>query len=313
MIALYWAWRLGMFLIGVTPRRWSLAGARFFGNVSYYLMGLRRAVAQENFAHVLGKPPQDPQVRRVARQSFQNFACLLRDVMLYPSLSPTELEQRVTVDAPEHFTKALARGKGAIIVTAHFGNMDLPSAELARRFSPIALVSEKLRPPQLMDYLTKIRGQHQVTMHPYDRAPRQLLAALKRNEMAAFLIDFGVTHHFDMHTVPVKLFDAATDFPTGPAQLARLTGAAIIVGYAYIDWRGHITVYTNPPLVVEHSGDRQHDIQTAMQTIAGLMEDFIRRSPEQWYIFRPMWHDAQTLKRAIPSLSEHIPIRKAGD
>lgn len=313
MIALYWAWRLGMFLIGVMPRRLSFAVARFLGYIGYYIMGLRRDVAQENFAHVLGKPPNDPEVRRVARASFQNFVCLLRDVMLYPSLSMTELEQRITIQNPEHFEQALARGKGAIIVSAHFGNMDLPSAVLAKQFSPIALVSETLRPPQLMDYLTKIRGQHHVNMNPYDRAPRQLIAALKRNEMAAFLIDFGVTHHFDMHTVPVQLFDAETDFPTGPAQLAMLTGAAIVVGHAHIDLNGHIDVYTNPPLVLERSGDRQRDIQAAMQKIAGLMEDFIRLYPEQWYIFRPMWHDAQTLKRNIPSLSTPIPLRKSSN
>jgi KDO2-lipid IV(A) lauroyltransferase len=313
VIVLYWAWRLGMFLIGVTPRRLSFAAARFLGNVSYYLMGLRRVVAQENFAHVLDKPTNDPQVRRVARESFQNFACLLRDAMLYPSLSMAELEQRVTIHNPEHFEQALARGKGVIIVSAHFGNMDLPSAILAKRFKPIALVSETLRPPQLMDYLTQIRDERHVHMNPYDRAPRKLIEALKHNEMSAFLMDFGVTHHFDMHTVPVTLFGAETDFPTGPAQLAMLTGAAIIVGHSHMDAKGHIDVYSNPALVIERTGDRQRDIQVTMQTIACRMEDFIRLSPEQWYIFRPMWHDAKTLKRNIPSLSTPIPSHKSND
>ena len=291
----------------------SLFVARFVGGISYYIMGLRRDVACENFSHVLGKPCDDPQVRHVAHESFKNFAALMRDVMLYPSMSMQELDQRVTIRNPEHIAEGLARGKGIIIVSAHFGNMDLPSAVLAHRFAPIALVSEALRPQQLMDYLTKIRGDRQVNMNTYDRAPRKMIEALKRNEMAAFLIDFGVTHHFDMHIVPVTLFGAETKFPTGPAQMALLTGASIIVGHAHVADNGHIDVYTNPPLVVSRTKDRKHDIEAGMQKIAKLMEDFIRLYPEQWYIFRPMWSDAETLKRNIPSLSQPIPSRDAID
>lgn len=286
---IYWFWRFGMFLSGAAPRRVSRAVAAAMGNSAYYLMPMRRAVAKDNFAHVLGKHPSDPEVRRVARHSLRNYVCYLRDVMIYPSLSTLELEERITIRNPEHFEQALAKGKGAIIVSAHFGNMDLPSAILASRFTPIALVSETLRPQQLMDYLTRIRGERNVNMHPYDRAPRKIIEALKRNEMAAFLIDFGVTHHFDMHTVPVTFFNTQTNFPSGPAQLAMLTGAPMIVGDAHLEGDGHIYVHTNPPFYVARTGNRQKDLQEAMQEVARRMEHFIRAHPDQWYMFRPMW------------------------
>jgi KDO2-lipid IV(A) lauroyltransferase len=289
VIVIYWLWRFGMFLSGAAPRRVSLAIAAAMGNSAYYLMPMRRAIAKDNFAHVLGKPPDDPAVRRVARGALRNYVCYLRDVMIYPSLSTAELEGRITIHHPEHFEQALALGKGAIIVSAHFGNMDMPSAILASRFRPIALVSETLRPKQLMDYLTRIRGQRNVNMHPYDRAPRKIIEALKRNEMSAFLIDFGITHHFDIHTVPVTFFGTKTNFPSGPAQLSMLTGAPMIIGEAHMGEDRHIHVYTYPPLYVARTGNRQRDLQDAMQQVARRMEEFIRAYPDQWYMFRPMW------------------------
>ncbi len=289
MIAIYWLWRLGMFISGAAPRRLSLAVAAAMGNSAYYLMPMRRAIAKDNFAHVLGKPPSHPDVRRVARQSLRNYVCYLRDVMIYPSLSTEELEKRISVDTPDHFEEALAKGKGAILVSAHFGNMDMPSAILASRFKPIALVSETLRPQQLMDYLTRIRSDRNVNMHPYDRAPRKIIEALKRNELAAFLIDFGVTHHFDIHTVPVDFFGTQTNFPSGPAQLSMLTGAPLIIGEAHVGDDGRIHVQTNPPLHITRTGNRQKDLQGAMQEVARRIEIFIRAHPDQWYIFRPMW------------------------
>jgi KDO2-lipid IV(A) lauroyltransferase len=294
VIVIYWLWRLGMFVSGAAPRRVSLAIAAAMGNSAYYLMPMRRAIAKDNFAHVLGKPPTDPEVRRVARLALRNYVCYLRDVMIYPSLTTAELEARVTLHTPEHFDQALAQGKGAIIVSAHFGNMDMPSAILSHRFTPIALVSETLRPQQLMDHLTRIRGERNVNMHPYDRAPRKIIEALKRNEMTAFLLDFGVTHHFDIHTVPVTFFDTPTNFPSGPAQLSMLTGAPILVGHAHVAKDGQIHVHTNPPLYVARTGNKQEDMQQAMQEVARQMEIFIRAYPDQWYIFRPMWRKEKT-------------------
>jgi len=297
VIAIYWLWRLGMFLTGAAPRRLSRAVAAAMGNSAYYLMPMRRAVAKDNFSHVLGKPPSDPEVRRVARRSLRNYVCYLCDVMIYPSLSTAELEGRITIHNPENIEQALAMGKGAIIVSAHFGNMDMPSAVLASRYTPIALVSETLRPQQLMDHLTRIRNARNVNMHPYDRAPRKMIEALKRNEMSAFLIDFGITHHFDIHTVPVIFFGTPTDFPSGPAQLSLLTGAPMIIGNAHLEEDGHIHVHTNSPLYVARTGNKQKDLQAAMQQVARMMEDFIRAHPDQWYMFRPMWREKSLAER----------------
>jgi KDO2-lipid IV(A) lauroyltransferase len=162
---------------------------------------------------------------------------------------------------------------------------------LAKKFRPITLVGESLRPPQLMDFLTRMRRERNVHLFPYDRAPRKILEALKRNEMTGFLLDFGVTHHLDITTVTVNFFGTPTAFPAGPAQLALLTGAPILVGCAYVMPDGKIHGQMTQPIVAERTGDRCHDMQVIMQEIACRFEDFIRLHPEQWYMFRPMWRE----------------------
>ncbi len=289
MIALYWLWRLGMFLASLVPPRWSFAAAGAVGNSAYYLFPLRRRVARENFSHVLGRPPEDPEVGRVARQSFQNYARYLRDVLLYPRISMSELERRVVIHSKDHVDTAIAHGKGAILVSAHFGNMDVPSAVIANRYRPITLVGETLRPPQLMDLLTRMRDARNVHLFPYDRAPRKILEALKRNEMTGFLLDFGITHHLDIATVDVCFFGTTTPFPAGPAQLALLTGAPILVGHTRVMTDGVIHVYVTEPIVAQRTGNRPEDTRVIMQEIANRFEIFIRQHPEQWYMFRPMW------------------------
>jgi KDO2-lipid IV(A) lauroyltransferase len=171
-------------------------------------------------------------------------------------------------------------------------------------FKPITIASERLRPPQLFALFTQMRAERNVRLVPYEHAPREMLAALKRNEAIAFMLDFGVTHHFDLTTVPVTFFGTETDMPAGPAQFSLTTGAAIVVGHSHVAPNGHIDLYLNPPLFAQRTGNRRHDLQVTMQAVVKLMEDFIQRYPEQWNIFRPMWRDDSTAHRNIPSLSK---------
>jgi lauroyl/myristoyl acyltransferase len=303
VIVFYWLWRLGMFLIAATPRRISLWMADVLGMACYYTMPLRRRVARENFAHVLSKPIDDVRVGWVTRRSFRNFARQLRDVMIYPSMSVKELDERVTIVTPAHFEEALSRGTGAIIVSAHFGNNDLTSAVMAMHFKPFTLISETLRPPQLMQHLVEIRAKRKVMLYPYETAPRKIIEALKRNEMTAFLVDFGITHHFDIATVPVEFFGTPTQFPAGPAQLALLTGAALLIGHVNVGEDGHMSIHTTSPLFVARGKDRQKIFQETMQEVARRMERFISEHPEEWYIFRPMWSVEEKRARQIQHAS----------
>ncbi len=304
MIALYWLWRLGTFLTGIAPRRLSHAVAGWLGAAGYYLMSLRRKIARNNFSHVLQKPPTDPQVRRVARESFRNYARLLRDVMIYPSMSHAEIAARVAFQHPEHFEQALARGKGTILVTLHYGNMDIAAAELAARYKPVTLVSETLRPRQLMDYIVQMRARNQIIMYDYQRAPRKIIQALRRNEFVGMLLDIGVTHHFDMTTVEIDFFGAPTRFTAGPAQVALLTGAAIVIGVTVVAPDARVEVHTTAPIFPQSSGNRKHDIHALMQEVGKRLEAFIRAHPEQWYIFRPMWKNGYAGVEAAATQSQ---------
>jgi lauroyl/myristoyl acyltransferase len=279
--------------------------AGWLGGLGYYVLPLRRQIARENFAQVLGKSRDDPEVRRLAHNSFRNFGRYLRDVMLYPSLSIEELSQRVTLRSPNHFADALAVGKGLIIVSAHFGNMDMAGSVIAQQFAPVTLVGETLNPQQLMDFLTRARAARNVNLFPYDSAPRKIVQALKRNEATAFLLDFGITHHFDLTTVPVTFFGMRTNFPAGPAQLALLTGAPIVVGHAVVASNEHIDVYTNPPIFATRADDRREGMRLTMQQIATKMEEFIRQQPDQWYMFRPMWREQEDSVRRIQRLTKN--------
>jgi KDO2-lipid IV(A) lauroyltransferase len=265
--------------------------------MAYYAWSARRRVARENFAHVLGKPPNDPAVGRVARSSFMNFSQYLVEVMRYPSVPMEKIEERVEIRDTEAIRAAIAPGKPMILITAHFGNMDVASAVVTQRYGPFTLAAESIKPVELFRYFARIRSERGVHLIPYDQAPRKILEALKRKESIGFLIDFGINNHKDIATTEVNFFGSPTRFPASPAILAQRTGAPILVAHAYVDRSKRIISTAEEPIYVPRDLPRDEAVRLTMQAVAMGMEKFIRQHPEQWYVFRPMWPKPTPAKR----------------
>jgi lauroyl/myristoyl acyltransferase len=274
------------FLTGFVPPRLGYAGAWLVGSLAYYLMPGRRRTMAENYAPVLGKPVNDPAVRHVGELSYRNFVRYVFEFLRLPHETVEAIDERVGLHTDRDFEEALASGKGLVFVSAHFGNMDYAATALCKRHLPLTVVADALKPRQLMDHLVEFRGKKGVKVVYGAKAPRAVIEALKNNEAVGFLLDVGCDRK---EGVPVTFFGHRTMFPSGPALLALRTGAPIVVGYSLVVG-DRIEAYSYPPIYYTPTGDKFEDARACSQLIANYFEDFLRRYPEQWYIFRPMWN-----------------------
>ena len=286
---LYWGWRIGALLVQRMPQRLVYACAVLGGEVAYLGWRTKREIAKHNFAIVLGRPQSDPEVARVARRSFRNFAKYLTEIMRFPSLHARDLERMVTIDPRSlgHLRAARERGKGLIFVSAHFGNFELGGARIAQEI-PITVVADELENQRLMDFLVANREHKNVNILQPEGSAKRVLAALKRNEMVGFMMDLGPRAH-ELDNVQAQFFGAPTTFPTIAAALARVSGAPIVVAAVKRERDNTFRGVALPPIFVERTKQAAHDLERATQLIVDALEGLVRPDPDQWYIFRPMW------------------------
>jgi lauroyl/myristoyl acyltransferase len=287
MIVIYWFWRVGSWCAGHTPLRVSRALARMVGRLGYWLLPDMRRHSLANYAQVTGKRQSDPEVRRITKLAFSNFALYLLDVMRFPYISDAELARRVVLHEQDEFRRALDEHKGVIFVSAHFGNMELAGVRLAKQFAPMTLAAEVLKARQLYDWLVANRARHNVRLIPYKTAARTIISALRNNEFVGFFLDLGIG--YDHRGVPVRFFGKTAYFPAAPALLAHHTGSPIIQAFAVIGEDGLIHGHSFPAIRQDTSMNRDAFVQNVTQQFATNMEEFIGRHPEQWYIFRRIW------------------------
>jgi KDO2-lipid IV(A) lauroyltransferase len=194
--ALYWSWRVAAALVQRLPKRIVYFGATVGGEIAYLVWHRRREITKGNFAVVLGRPADHPEVARVARRAFRNFGKYLTEIMRFPSMGRAELHDLVKIDPRSfsHLQSARDKGRGIIFVSAHFGNFEIGGARIAQEI-PLTVVADELENQRLMDFLVTNREHKNVVILPPEGATRRVLAALRRNEMVGFMMDLGPRAH----------------------------------------------------------------------------------------------------------------------
>jgi lauroyl/myristoyl acyltransferase len=89
--------------------------------------------------------------------------------------------------------------------------------------------------------------------------------------------------------IEVEFFGEATTMPAGPATLALRTGAQLVTGAVYSGPGPDHRAIVEPPLDTTRQGPLRKDVARLTQAIATRFEGLIRRAPEQWHLFQPLW------------------------
>jgi Kdo2-lipid IVA lauroyltransferase/acyltransferase len=278
--------RLGNRFVRVLPPgvRYPLASAT--GRIAFFAMRRRRQVAFENFAQVLGLPPTDPLVRRTAHRAFGNYFKMFADFMLMVTLEPEEIRRMVRPEGQERLDRVLSQGKGAVVVTAHVSNWDMLAAASAVYGYPISAVTNELPSGGLNELVVKSReriGMKMIRLGP--GSLRQILKALARNEVVALASDL----YSGDRGVRVQFFNRPAIFPSGPAALALKTGAPILPVWIRRQPNNLYVAEVEEPIEVSRTGNNDHDIQVTTERVVRFFERIIKREPDQWLVFLPVW------------------------
>jgi KDO2-lipid IV(A) lauroyltransferase len=276
-------YRAAGWILGHVPQGLAagLVGGAF--QLSYRLWPAKRASSNENFAHVLGLPPDHPRVRRLALAAWHEYGRYLTELMRIPQLPPDQVGRLVKDHELDGIEPIWRESKGGLIfAVGHVGNNEAVAAGVAKRGWPISVVADDSTMPEMFELLRQQReawGVHVIAW----RNLREIYTVLRRKEMLALLVDWG----YRPDGIPVRLFGEWTTLPAGPAALAAKTGSRILPIAIRRDDDGTFRVSWSPPIEVPSS--EPAELVRATQAMADALEDTIGAAPEQWYSFKPMW------------------------
>jgi KDO2-lipid IV(A) lauroyltransferase len=120
---------------------------------------------------------------------------------------------------------------------------------------------------------------------PLGKAVRGCLNALQENKVIGLAADRDFTKKGQV----VDFFAKPTFLPEGAAAFALKTGTSIIPGFMLRNPDDSFTFKFEQPINFITTNDKQRDLIELIKRCKIVIEDYIRRYPDQWYMFRKFW------------------------
>jgi len=262
--------------------------------VNYYWLRNKRErdVTVRTLRVIKGKSYSNYIIKWLAWKTFQNYGQYLADFSCAGRMSPREMDRRIQVKGEENIARALAVGRGAIILTGHIGNWELGASSVAHSGFPIDAIYLPSPDKRISNLYVKQRQRCGVGSIPLGRT-RTALKVLARGRILAMLGD--ILFGSENSGVDVTLFGQHAKFPRGPALISVVTGAPIIPCALVMKSRGKYLNFFEQPLYPDVNQPRDAEVARLTNIFAARLESWIRRWPDQWYPLRKVFDTQQSV------------------
>ena len=277
------------FLILRTTARWlplpvAQALGGWCGLIAYGLLARERALTWAHLRRAFGPRLSDTTCHYIARRVFVSLGKTSAEWFVLERLSPARIRRLVDVHGLAHLRQALAKGRGVIALSGHFGNWEFLSVALASLGFEGGVLARRLRYPEYERFLWTMRRRLGVATYARGSV-KEVAQVLRANHIIGVVPDQDVD---SLDGVFVDFFEQPAYTPVGPAALALMTGSPILPCFCVRDGR-RFRVVIEGPIAITRTEDRTRDLVEITQAWSRVVESYIRSHPDQWAWVHRRW------------------------
>jgi KDO2-lipid IV(A) lauroyltransferase len=283
----YYLYRVSGAVVPYIPPVVGYAFCRFIAGVVYHFNRRGRTSVQLNLRRIMGEQCSEAEIRRRSRLTFNYILYNYFDLFRLPYLDDQTINRLVTVEGWENVEAALSQGRGVIMTSAHLGNIELVLYAMRLRGLSIMIPVERVTPPELFQYITRLRSSKGLRLIPVDGPLLDLLRMLKKGGVVGLAGDRDITGsgqvtHFFGH--PARL-------PDGHIRLALRAKAPLVLGFSRRNPDHTYSAYFLPAFFPSPAATEEEQVNTGFQFVIRELEKAIRQNPEQWVVTVSIWID----------------------
>jgi len=287
-----WPTRLALYLGKVLPPYIAKTLVALVARLAVTVKSNMYHAMRTNLRHVVGPEMPDKELKRLLHHTFINalrgyyelFHNVGRGIDRVEDFHPPV---RITPEVQSYFQQGLAAGRGLLILGAHMSNFDLAGIGMTQHIPVPVQALSLAAPPPGFEVFNRLRSKGHGFISPI--TPQTLRDAMRRLQGGGVVIT-GVDRPVGEGDEPVEFFGATAYLPTGYIRIPLITDCLVMtVSFIYQD--GVYWIMGNPPMEMVRTGDRRRDQEINLRRILSQIEGFIRRAPDQWMMFIPVWRD----------------------
>ena len=277
----------------------ALAFGRLLGRLTPSLSPRHYQRVLADITSAFGAERTPEEITRIARRFYLRLGESLVEFLRLPYLSAAEIRRWVRLEGAEHLETALAQGKGAILLSGHIGNWELCGTLMGLSAYPTTAIARPQMDTALTEFFNRTREAHGLKVVSMTDV-RDCLRVLKRNECLGVIGDVNA----NTPGAFVQFLGRPAATYTGVAYMALTLGSPILPMFDIrLPDRSHC-VRIGPPIPPVRTGNRQHDLLLTTMRAQQVIQQEIRRRPEDWFWLLGRW---RTRPDDLPN-PERIPM-----
>ncbi|MFC1463054.1 lysophospholipid acyltransferase family protein [Verrucomicrobiota bacterium] len=247
----------------------------------------RRRTACENIERA-GIATDPKEIDRIARESFRHFGIMVIECMRASRLLADDTwADYVKLDASPAALEILSDPEQAVILTTgHIGNWEL-GASAVSFMKPVTTVVRPMDNPYVDTLMHRRDAGHRTSVPKYDISKTRFLTVLRNKQALGIVID----QHTHTGSMLVDFFGVPAHTQTSHARLHRVMGTPIIFLACIRTGVMSYTLHIPPPVIHKKTKNKEHDTKVVLEQCNRLLEEAIRRNPEQYLWAHRRWKD----------------------
>jgi Kdo2-lipid IVA lauroyltransferase/acyltransferase len=225
--------------------------------------------------------------KRIVRGVFVSLGRQLAEFCQFPRYTRDNVSQVAVYEGFENFDAAQRRGKGVLFLTAHLGGWEVGSFVHSIHGHRLRIVVRALDNPYLDRLVERYRTLHGNSTFEKQDFARGLISAMRAGETVGLLMDQNMTPPAGVF---VDFFGVPACTASGIARVALRTDASVVPAFTiWDDVRRKYRITFAPRLTLPKTGDDERDVVNATQLFTAVIEEYVRKFPDQWLWVHRRW------------------------
>lgn len=271
-------------ILGLLPQNAIKVLALGFTFLGYDLLRLRRNLIMSNLNTALAEDLSDEERKGIARKSVYNFVLT---VLEFFGNSDPGIADKVNFKGTQNLTEALDLGRGAYILCAHLGNWEALGAAVNRYIRNTRVLVKEVGSKATNRFVEEHRaaiGFNTIKRLGKMDAIRAIRSTLGSGDIVGFVMDQSRPGE-----PKIEFFGKKAKTNTSLATVWRRNPAPIIPACIRRTDVNHHEISFFPEITLKVTEDRDRDVVEHSRIFNRVLEEMIRKAPEQYFWFHNRW------------------------
>ena len=282
----YLGFRIFVWFVNSLPGRLALLLGSVMGSVAFRAHTKGKELVVNNIMRAFGKEKKEEEARSVALSFYRNMGMGVVEFARLKKIDKGYIEKNVIFEGCAHIDAGLKKGKGVVILTAHFGNWELLNCAMALKGYTMSVVVRPIDNIYMNSFIEGVRTKFGNRMIEKKNALGRITELLRNNGIVGILLDQRAGRK---DGIEVDFFGIPAQTSKGLAAVVGRTGSSVIPTFIRREGFSRHRVTFLSPLELSDSGAAAGRIRENTQRFTRAIENFIRKYPEEWFWFHSRW------------------------